>query len=166
MNFATIDGPLAMGSNGQDLESYSYTSGFHVGVNFNVNLTDYFGLRAEVIYGQKGAEYDFSGQSFMPFYQVDGSGALIGSGTRNARVSITNTYIDLPVSAFVRVGRLELYGGLSLGVLVSSRTVGEVTFNGVSPQGQNVNNIVFIVDFFPFYPAIIRTVQSILFSFY
>lgn len=146
MNFATIDGPLIMGSNGQELESYSYTTGFHVGVNFNVNLTDYFGLRGEVIYGQKGAEYDFSGSSFMPFYRADGSGALISSGTRNTRLSITNTYIDLPVSAFIRFGRLELSGGLSLGVLVSSRAVGEITFNGVSPQGENVNNIVFIVD--------------------
>lgn len=146
MNFATIDGPLELGNNEQELESFSYTSGFHVGVNFNLNLTDYFGLRGEIIYGQKGAEYDFSGQSFMPFYRVDEMGSLIASGSRNTRLSITNTYLDLPVSAFIRFGRLELSGGLSLGVLVSSRAVGEIVFNGVSPQGENVNNVVFIVD--------------------
>ncbi len=146
MNFATIDGPLDLGNNDQELESYSYTTGFHVGVNFNLNLTDYFGLRGEVIYGQKGAEYDFSGQSFMPFYRIDEMGSIMASGSRNTKLSITNTYIDLPVSAFIRFGRLELSGGLSLGVLVSSRAVGEIIFNGVSPQGENVNNVVFIVD--------------------
>jgi hypothetical protein len=147
MNFATIDGPLDLGNNDQELESYSYTTGFHVGVNFNVNLTDYFGLRGEVIYGQKGAEYDFSSQSsFMPFYRIDEMGNIMASGTRNTKISITNTYLDLPVSAFIRFGRLELSGGLSLGVLVSSRAVGEVIFNGVSPQGENINNVVFIVD--------------------
>lgn len=146
MNFATIDGPLELGNNDQELESFSYTTGFHVGVNFNLNLTDYFGLRGEIIYGQKGAEYDFSGQSFMPFYRVDEMGSLIASGSRNTRLSITNTYLDLPVSAFIRFGRLELSGGLSLGVLVSSRAVGEIVFNGISPQGENINNAVFIVD--------------------
>jgi hypothetical protein len=145
MNFATIDGPLDLGNNGEELESYSYTTGFHVGVNFNLNVTDYFGLRGEVIYGQKGAEYDFSGQSFMPFYRVDEMGNLMASGTRNTRISITNTYLDLPVSAFIRFGRLELSGGLSLGVLVASRAVGEIRFDGVSPQGENTN-VVFIVD--------------------
>ncbi len=146
INFATIDGPLEMGSNGEDLEAFSYTTGFHVGVNVNVNLTDYFGLRGEVIYGQRGAEYDFNGQSFMPFYKADGSGFLQASGSRNSIISITNTYIDLPVSAFIRFGRLELSGGLGLGVLLSARAVGEVTFNGVSPLGENINNVVFIVD--------------------
>ena len=146
INFATMDGPFALGSNGEELESFSYTTGFHVGVNFNVNLTDYFGLRGEIIYGQKGAEYDFNGQSFLPFYQADGMGSLIASGTRNTLISITHTYLDLPVSAFIRFGRLELSGGLALGVLLSSRAVGEVKFTGVSPQGENVNNIVFIVD--------------------
>jgi len=146
INFATIDGPLELGANGQELESYSYSTGFHIGVNFNVNITDYFGLRGEVIYGQKGAEYDFSGQSFMPFYRLDGMGNLMASGTRNSILSITNTYLDLPVSAFIRFGRLELSGGLGVGYLVSSRAVGEITFNGVSPQGDNINNVVFVVD--------------------
>lgn len=146
MNFATIDGPLELGNNGEDLESFSYTTGFHVGVNFNLNLTDYFGLRGEVIYGQRGAEYDFSGQSsFMPFYRADEMGNLMASGTRNTKISITNTYLDLPVSAFIRFGRLELSGGLSLGVLLASRAVGEIRFDGVSPQGENTN-VVFIVD--------------------
>ncbi len=146
INFATIDGPSVLNANDMELESFNYSTGFHVGVNVNVELTDYFGLRGEIIYGQKGAEYNFNGQSFMPFYRSDGSGPLIASGNRRSIISITNTYIDLPVSAFVRFGRLELSGGLSLGVLVSSRGEGEIAFNGVSPQGENINNILFIVD--------------------
>ncbi len=146
INFATMDGPSLMGANGMELESFNYSTGFHVGVNVNLELTDYFGLRGEIIYGQKGTEYNFSGESFMPFYRADGNGLIMASGNRNSIISITNTYIDLPLSAFVRFGRLELSGGLSVGVLVSSTGVGEITFNGISPQGENLNNIVFIVD--------------------
>lgn len=147
INFSNFDGPSVLDANGNELENYKYSTGFHIGASVSYNVTDYFGFRGEVIYGQKGTEYDFNGDSFFPFYFEDGTNTLFGEGNRNAIFTITNTYLEIPLSAFVRFRRLELSGGLSFGFLVSSRAAGEVVFsNGVSPQGANIDRVLVIVD--------------------
>ncbi len=146
INFASIDGPSLLDADGNELEEFNYTAGFHVGASVNVNLTDYFGVRGEVIYGQKGAEYNFSGDAFFPFYNEDLSNVVFGAGERNSILSITNTYLEIPLSAFIRFGRLELSGGMSFAYLVSSSLTGEVTFSGATERGSVIDPVIVVVD--------------------
>lgn len=147
INFSNFDGPSIMDANGNELENFKYSTGFHFGTSVNFNVTDYFGLRAEIIYGQKGTEYDFNGASFLPFYLENQDGFLVATGNRNAIFTVTNTYLEFPVSAFVRFRRLELSGGLSFGILLSSRAAGEIAFsNGNFANRNTLDNTVIIVD--------------------
>ncbi|MEL7121051.1 MAG: outer membrane beta-barrel protein [Bacteroidota bacterium] len=145
INFSTIDGPVEE-FNGQELENFRYTNGFHIGFSVNTMLTDYFGLRGEFIYGQKGMEYTFNGSSFLPFYSEDGSSFVLTSGNRNSVLSLTTTHIDLPISAFVKIGRLELSCGLNASFQVGARATGEIIFNGISERGENIEALSIIVD--------------------
>ena len=57
LNFATINGPSEMDANGQSLDNYSYRTSFHLGGRFNYMFNEILGVRAEILYSQKGGQY-------------------------------------------------------------------------------------------------------------
>ena len=132
LSFSTLSGDLETTSNGEDLETFKLTRGFHFGPIFNLKLTDVFGLRAEVLYSQKGLDYTYSGQSYWVFYPTNGDDIYHSGGTRNTRLFISNGYLDIPVTAVVRLGRIEVSAGVSAGILLSSKGLGEVTYSSTN----------------------------------
>lgn len=134
LSYAKIDGPSELGMNGEKLEINKMTSGFHIGMTLNLKVTDIMGLRAELIYSQRGNDYTYEG----PSYFVLGPGTLQSAtimGTRKQTINVANSYIDIPLTAYYKIGYFEIFGGLNTGVLIGSSAGGEIAFEGTSPNG-------------------------------
>lgn len=123
--------------NGAMLEKMSFSSGFHVGATFNYKLTDIFGLRAELLYAQKGMNYDYDGESFWIFEPLLGT-PVYSVGTRRVSLDVTNSYLEAPFSVFARFGKIEFSGGINPGILIGSRGFGELTYSGRTLLGATV----------------------------
>ncbi len=147
LNFTTVNGPSEINAEGRELENFDFSNGFHVGAIGTLKFTDIFGLRAELLYTQKGGVYNYAGESYWLFTPTDGSNAFIATGNRETTLEITNSYIDIPVLGVARFNKFELSAGMSLGFLVASRAAGELRFSGTSPQGNNIAPFVVALDF-------------------
>ena len=137
LNFSTLSGPIEENANGEALEEFGITTGFHIGAVVNFQFTDYFGLRTELSYSQRGTEYRYEGESFWNFETVDGT-EFVSTGTRSTVMTISNSYLNIPVGAYVRAGRFELSAGAGVGLNLAGRGEGELTYSGVSPMGSPV----------------------------
>ena len=146
LNFSTFQGDLEVDENGLTPESYDYSSGFHIGIMFNKKLTDLFGLRAEILYSQKGSRYRFEGESYQPIHTAQNT-RIFTTGNKEVTLNISNSYIDVPISAFGKVlPWLELQGGISIGGLVSSTGSGEMRYDGRSSVGVPIDEFVISLD--------------------
>ncbi len=129
LNFNQFGGPSEQDNNGADLESFNFITGFNIGASFIYSFTDLVGVKADLMYSQKGSEYVYDGASYFVFYNPNtGNETITLTGTRRTDKNQINTYIDLPVQAFVRLGKLELSGGVNVGVLISSLGSGGIRF--------------------------------------
>lgn len=147
LNFSKFDGPVLEDANGEALESFGYTTGFHVGAIVNFKLTDFFGFRSELLYSQKGTNYTYSGDSYLRLYNQSGDRSIVLSTERNTTISVTNSHIDIPVLAYLRLGRFEFAGGANAAVLLGSVATGEVAHRNVRTSvGQNLEDIIITYD--------------------
>ncbi len=138
LNFSTLTGgEIEQDNSSAEVEEYGFNTGFHIGAAFNLKLSDFFGVRAELLFNQKGTDYSFDGQSYWIF-GPDTNTPVIGVGTRITDLKISSTYIDLPLMAYVKLGRVELSGGVNAAVMISSRGTGETTFNGQTLNGSTI----------------------------
>lgn len=138
LNFSTLyGGEIETDNSGSEVEEFGFNTGFHIGAAFNLKLTDNFGFRAEFLFNQKGTDYSFDGPSYWIFGPATNS-PVIGVGTRVTDLKISNTYLDIPLMAYVQLGRVELSGGLNAAVMISSRGTGESTFNGQTLNGSTI----------------------------
>jgi len=128
LNFSKIDGELETNSSDSNLEEANLSKGFHFGPIFNLKLTDAFTVRGELLYSQKGTDYNYNGQSFWLFYPQNGDPILHNGGNRNMRLFVSNSYLDIPILAVLRLGRIELSGGVNAALLISSKATGELTY--------------------------------------
>jgi hypothetical protein len=130
LNFSNIDGPAEM-SNGREVETFSTTTGFHIGATFALAFTDLVGVKADLMYSQKGTEISYEGPSYLRLYTVNGDASTV-FGSQRSQLDITNSYIDIPLMAYFKIGRrIELEGGVSAGFLVSSLGNGGATYSGL-----------------------------------
>ena len=132
LSFSKFDGPSETGPNGEELESFSSNGGFLIGGLVNFKFTDLVGLRTEFTYSQRGTKYKYEGPSY---YQLNKGliNPLTLIGTRSQSVSVKNTYIDIPLLAYYKIGKIELHGGINAGLLVSSTGGGNISFTSTSP---------------------------------
>lgn len=121
LNFNTISGEAE-----NEFESFSGSAGFHVGATFAYEITDLFGVKAELIYSQKGVSKNYDGPAHFFIY---GAGMEIPiGGNKRGQLDIINSYIDIPVLVYHRLGPLELAAGASVGLMVNSSSSGGETF--------------------------------------
>ena len=120
--------------NGIELESNSTTGGFMIGAIFGYAFTDLSGIKAELLYNQKGTQYNFTGPGYQNLPTETGSTVFL-TGDQRIDINISNSYIDIPVMAYGRLGKFEFEGGVSLSLLVSSTGNGEVEIDGITPVG-------------------------------
>ena len=134
LSLSKIDGPSELGPGGEELETNKYTGGFHIGAAVNFKFTDIFGLRTEFAYSQRGTNYTYDG----PSYFFLGQNTLLEvtlDGNRTQTLKVSNSYLDIPITAYYKVGYFEFFGGLNTGLLLASSAGGEIVFEGTSPIG-------------------------------
>lgn len=129
LNFSTFSGDIETNTSGEEIETFKLSRGFHFGPIFNFKLTDVLGLRAEILYSQKGLDYAFEGQSYWIFHPTNGDDIYHIGGTRKTRMFVSNGYLDIPILAVARFGRVEVSLGANVAFLLSSKSIGEVTYS-------------------------------------
>jgi hypothetical protein len=132
LSLAKIDGPSELGPNGEALETNKMATGFHIGVQINYKFGDLMGLRSELLYSQRGTDYLYEG----PSYYVLGRNTVKEVtllGTRKQSINVSNAYLDIPFSLYYKIKKIEISGGLNVGVLISSSAGGTIDFQGTTP---------------------------------
>lgn len=132
LNFSSFKGPLSS-ENGVN-ETYETTTGFHVGPVIQYPITESFGVKAEILYNQSGGKYHFDGQGFNIFRAEDGT-KILANGPKKVDLNTLNTYLDIPIMAYARVGSFQVDGGFRLGFLVASTADGRMIFSGKTELG-------------------------------
>lgn len=142
LNFNNINGPEETSG-----ETFGSNTGFHIGATFFYSVTDLFGLKAELVYSQKGTQYGYEGPSYFTFYTSSTGTPIVANGTRRSDISISNSYIDFPLMVYYRVGKFELEAGANAAILVGSSGSGGITFSGSTAAGSPVEEFTTGVDF-------------------
>ncbi|MFK7935631.1 MAG: porin family protein [Saprospiraceae bacterium] len=145
LNFSQLSGDSEMDAAGLELEEFNNTTGFHIGALFNYKFIDAFGVRAELMFSQKGTGYVYDGISYRDFEDIDGKFSTIGN--RRTVLKTTNSYIDVPVMAVARLGKLELAAGPSIGILVNSIASGEVAYDVFDNSGEVIASKAILLDY-------------------
>jgi hypothetical protein len=136
LNFSRINGPSET-ANGTDLESWKNTTGFHIGIAFDYEVTDRFGLRGEAVYSKRGGNYTFNGPSYRLF--ATSAGTVRSTGRSNYKINVNNSYIDIPLTAYGKFGKIEVSGGGYVGFLVQSVGEGTLSYtNGITAAPANI----------------------------
>lgn len=151
LNFNTFDGPQETSSvDGTTWETFNRTTGFHVGATFAYAITDLVGFKADLMYTQKGAEALYDGPSYFYLYDLRGDNDTEDrvQGLLSSERDVVNSYIEVPLVAYYRIGPLEIEGGVSTGLLVNSRASGGGKFtNNLAADGNAVRDITFNYDY-------------------
>ncbi len=138
LNFSTFKGPLLSTANAK--ETFESATGFHVGPVVQWPITQSFGVKAELLYNQSGGKYHFDGTGFNIFRAEDGT-KILATGAKKVDLNLLNTYLDLPVMGYLRVGSFQLDGGFRVGFLVSSTADGRMVFSGKTALGTPIPEI-------------------------
>ncbi|HHH54189.1 MAG TPA: PorT family protein [Bacteroidetes bacterium] len=134
MNFSTIKGPAESGAT----EKYSFSNGFHFGVEFLYEFNDYFSSGIELAYTQIGANYKYEGPSYYVFPEE--GYYVLKSDNSTYTMNIANSYIDLPLNLYFRpIKKLELKVGGYLGFLINPSATGKLSFGNKFNQQLKYN---------------------------
>lgn len=141
LNFITESGPVEMSEDGAtNYQRVNRTTGFHVGATFAYEFTDLVGVKADLMYSQKGGEFIYDGPAYL--YLYNGPDDMEGEfyfGDRSSEADVVNSYIDIPIMAYYKLGKLEIEGGFSAGFLVGSRVSGGFTYSNLTtPSGERI----------------------------
>ena len=145
LNFSNMDGELEMDAQGNALETIKSSTGFNVGALVNYSITDFFGLRTEFIYAQKGRVINYNGDSYFVFDATNNS--IVATGNRNLELDVINSYLEIPLLAYAKFGKIEIMGGAYVSTLIGSVADGSLTFTPDSRQGNNFDLYEFTLDF-------------------
>jgi len=147
LNFSTLLADSEMDAAGNSLETFDYNSGFHVGAAVIYRFTDLVGVKAELLFNQRGVKYAYDGSSFQIFTD-DQANRILSTGNRKFFLETVNSYIDIPLTAYYKIGsKLEVYGGVDVGFLVGSSGVGEYTYTSTNVPGFPDVDEVFELDY-------------------
>ncbi len=136
LSFAKLDGPSETGSTGNELEQNKMSTGFHIGLTLNFKFTDIMGLRTELLYSQRGTEYEYNGPSYFVL-EPNTPRTLPLMGNRRQTLNVSNAYLDVPLLVYYKIGYFEVSAGLNTGLLLSSTAGGSIEFEGISPNTGN-----------------------------
>ncbi|HKK88738.1 MAG TPA: outer membrane beta-barrel protein [Saprospiraceae bacterium] len=130
-NINYMDGPKIVNDSGEELESFNNANGFHVGAILNYEIADYFGLRSYLLFTQRGGNIQFDSEdSYLFLRDVETNERQVSSGSKRISLTVSNSYIEIPLMLYGKYGKFELTFGPSLGILVASTASGSITFDG------------------------------------
>jgi len=129
-------------------ETSGFVTGFHIGGNVNFKITDVFGVKAGLVFSQKGTKYSFSSdEAYLQFYR-DNGGNAIATGTKTIDLQLSNAYMEIPIFAYGRFGDFEISGGVYGGFLIGAGGGGDLTFNGNSnASNQPIDPVEFTLNY-------------------
>ena len=128
LNIATLQAQEELSSDGNSLETFSYYTGFHMGMTMDYPIVDRFGFRGELQFSQRGYDYQYDGDSYFIYNRFTDNQVIV-KGRRAMSLLPRNSYIDLPIMAYLKpTDRLEFSLGFSVGILVGSTANGQLLF--------------------------------------
>lgn len=123
LNFTTFSGELELN------EVYDNTTGFHFGVNYTYQMNTTIGLRAELLYTQRGTQQGIIDEAIPNIIKTTFCDRFVEVGNTDYKLDATLNYFSIPLTAHVRVTeKIELFGGISLDMLFSQTAGGTVRF--------------------------------------
>jgi hypothetical protein len=147
MSFNTFKGDAEQDDTGASVEDFTSNTGFHVGATVSWEATELMGVRGELLFSQKGSRRNFDGPSYYFFYDQDGE-QILTTGNRRMDLNVSNSYFELPVMGYIKPFKwLEIYGGGYAAALISSTAFGELTYQGVGPNGATLDEISHELDY-------------------
>ena len=138
LNYNRFSGPLEQGLS----ERFTYTNGFHFGVNYQYKLTDVFSVSAEIDYSQGGTQHQVVVDAYYkipitsPTDFVNFNAFSYEKGYMEYNIKVSNAYIQVPVVFHAKpntnikfLKNLELTGGVYFGFLIGPRGNGTLYFD-------------------------------------
>lgn len=138
LNFGEYLGPQI-----PDVEKFSVSSGFHFGINFSYNLSDFLAVRGELLYNQNGTKYSFDGDGWYRFNTgVIETGSEVSNGfpqyyaineivrdKSKINLDISSGGVALPISFHLKtLEKWEVFAGGYVNFIFSSIGTGEWKF--------------------------------------
>ncbi len=139
LNFSRFLSDSELDANGNELESFETVSGFHIGGGLVLKFTDNFGMKTHILFSQMGGKNIYNGEAIHLFRAEDGT-FVKAFGIRKEILNITNSYIDIPVMGYAKIGsKIEVSAGLNFSLLVGSIADGLLEFDGLTENANPVN---------------------------
>jgi Outer membrane protein beta-barrel domain len=128
LNYSTIRGTSeVIAGTTTTPEMFNPNSGLQGGLLVRYGLTDLFGFRLEANYAQRGMKYTYEGIGIQPF-RDDNAAAVLTTGTLKYNLNLTNSYLELPLTVYARLGdNWEIHGGGYFAYLVKSASDGALS---------------------------------------
>lgn len=126
LNYSSYNGPLEMN------ESYGVSSGFHFGVNYTYILPSKIGLRAELLYIQRGTKQSY--QTDEGYYIINpiipsNLESFVEIGKVDMDLDISSAFLSIPLTVNYRLTKgIEIFGGASIDFMVGPTAKGKVDF--------------------------------------
>ena len=139
LSYSKFIGDSELDNMGNALDSYSFTSGFHIGFSVNYSFTDQFGVRGELLFSQKGTEYRYDGDSYYFLARSTPGEERLVLGKRNVDQSVSMATLEVPVVAYYKFRFIEISGGFYGSVLAASTGGGSL---GMTEVGSVMGNEV------------------------
>ena len=123
LNYSWFSGEKEMG------ETFSTSNGFHFGINYSYYFNEFFGLRTELLYNQRGNTQNYQGESYYILRR--GLDRLLDYGTvEEFKLEDANAYLSIPISASLHITpKFEIYAGASMDFLVSPSGTGVLDYS-------------------------------------
>jgi hypothetical protein len=146
LNYSSINGP-SESINGNSTETFGFGNGFVVGPLASLVFSEKYGFRGELLFSQKGGKYKYDGPSNRDFL-ASRNAIIATTGNEKLDVTITNNYIEIPLSAYYKVNQtLEVHGGAYLAYLLTSSGTGTTKYSGKTISGELTNEITQDLDY-------------------
>jgi len=143
LSFSSFVGPSEVNAAGENLESYEFASGFHIGFAVDYSVTDMFGFRGELLFSQRGTEYRYNGDSYYFLRRNVPSEDKLVYGKRSVDMGVSMANLELPLVAYYKFGSFEILGGVTIGAMMTSTGGGSLDMSQVvSPVGNAVDPFV------------------------
>ena len=127
LDFSTLNGPL------EAAESFGLSTGFHFGVNVSRYFTNSFGLRAELVYQQKGFRKEYNGVGYYPIKLNDSNSLFYTEGNIDYILEVSNAYASIPITAHIQPFKfMEFFAGLSANFLINPVGSGTIDFTSTA----------------------------------
>lgn len=129
LNYSSLNGPL------EQNESLGISNGFHFGINYTYLFPTDIGLRAELLYIQRGYKQFYTGDTYYIINPISPASfeTFIEDGFLDYNIDISTSYVSIPLTFQYKFHKkFEVYAGASVDFLIGSAGRGKADFESAS----------------------------------